>query len=88
MLTTSVLVYIACTLTSLLCFLLLARGYRRTRTKLLFWSAVCFAGLALNNFLLSLDILVFSDQDLRPLRTLTVVGSLAVLLYGFIWKRE
>jgi len=51
--TFSMLVYLLCMMTSVLCLILLARGYRRTRVKLLYWSALCFVGLAINNFLLS-----------------------------------
>jgi hypothetical protein len=87
--TFSMLVYFLCMLTSLLCLVLLARGYRRTRIKLLYWSALCFVGLAANNLLLFLDYFILpTDIDLRPVRTVTMIGSLAVLLYGFIWKAE
>ena len=46
------LVYVLCALTSLACAILLLRGYFRTRVRLLLWSGLCFAGLALNNALL------------------------------------
>ncbi len=65
---------------------LLARGYRRTRVKLLFWSALCFVGLALNNLFLTLDTIVFPDINLMPLRRLPTGAALVVLLFGFIWE--
>ena len=40
------IIYLMCVATSLLCAYLLARAYRRGRTKLLIWSALCFALLA------------------------------------------
>ena len=43
------LVYGLCAVTSIFCTLLLFKGYRASRTKLLFWASLCFAGLALNN---------------------------------------
>ena len=49
-------VYTLCAATSILCAWLLFRGYRRHRTRLLFWSALCFSGLALNNALLLFDL--------------------------------
>ena len=41
-------VYILCALTSVFCAVLLMRSYRRQRTRLLLWSTLCFAGLAIN----------------------------------------
>lgn len=46
------LVYALCALTSLVCAIMLTRGYRRSRVRLLLWSALCFACFALNNVLL------------------------------------
>ena len=45
-------VYALCALTSLACAVLLLRAYRRSWARLLFWSGLCFVGLALNNVLL------------------------------------
>jgi Family of unknown function (DUF5985) len=45
-------------ITSLLCAWLLARAYRRGRTRLLVWSALCFAFLAVNNLVLAVDVLL------------------------------
>ena len=82
-------VYFLCMATAIVCLILLARGYRRTRVKLLFWSSLCFVGLALNNLLLFLDIVVFPVEiDLMPYRTFTTVAALSVLLYGLIWESE
>lgn len=83
------LVYLLCMATSLLCLLLLVRAYRRSGVKLLLWSALCFVGLALNNFLLFIDVVLLpTEVDLLPLRHLTTLGALSVLLYGFIWESE
>ena len=81
-----VIVYLLCVLTSLLCAYLLARAYRRGRTKLLIWSALCFALLAVNNLVLAVDILVLPTIDLTILRLLTALAAIAVLIYGFVWE--
>jgi Family of unknown function (DUF5985) len=78
-------VYILCTATSILCAVLLFRSYRASRTKLLFWSSLCFVGLALNNVLLILD-LYFVNSDLFYLRTWIALGAMAMLIYGLIWS--
>ena len=44
-------VYILCAVLSLACALLLARAYRRSRNRLLLWSALCFFGLMIENLL-------------------------------------
>jgi hypothetical protein len=50
---------------------------------------LCFAGLKVNNAAAFLDLVVFPDLDLRPLRLgATLVGMLC-LLYGFIiWDSD
>jgi hypothetical protein len=78
-------VYILCAATSILCAMLLFRSYRESRAKLLFWSSLCFVGLALNNVLLILDLYVVST-DLFYTRTLVAVGAMAMLLFGLIWS--
>lgn len=80
------LVYILCAATSSLCAALLFRGYRRSGARLLFWSALCFIGLALNNILLIVDVHVVPDLDLSTWRMLPAVAGAALLLYGLIWE--
>lgn len=80
------IVYILCALTSLACTALLYRRFRQTRTPLLFWSALCFAGLALNNVLLLVDLYVFPEVDLFVLRTGTALVGTVVLLWGLVWN--
>ena len=78
-------IYLLCVVTSLLCAYLLARAYRRGRTKLLIWSAVCFALLALNNLVLAVDVLLLPEVDLSMWRIATVLLAVSVLLFGLIW---
>jgi hypothetical protein len=75
-------------LTSLACFGLLWRAWRDSRSRLLFWSALCFAGLSLNNFLLVIDKLVFPAVDLTLLRLTVALAAPLLLLFGLIWEEE
>ena len=78
-------VYVLCALTSLACAILLWRGYRRSTVRLLFWSALCFVGLALNNTLLFVDLVVFPAAiDLSIWRKLPAVLGVSLLLYGLV----
>ena len=82
------LVYLLCFATSTLCAFLLGRSFRRTRSRLLFWSALCFGLLALVNFVVVLDMLVYPEIDFRPIRLWLSVVAVAVLLFGFIWDED
>ncbi len=83
-----VAVYLLCFATSVLCAGLLVRSYLRTRTSLLFWSALCFVLLSLNSFIVVLDMLVLRDIDLTPWRHAASLAAICVLLYGFVWRLE
>lgn len=78
------LVYVLCALTSAACAVMLARGYAQTRARLLFWSALCFAGLTLNNLLLIVDSRVV--PDLSTWRMVPALIGVMLLLYGLIWE--
>ena len=79
-------VYLLCAATSAACAVLLLRAHRRTRTPLLLWSGLCFVGLALNNTLLVIDLLVIPDVDLSTWRLVPAVVGVALLLYGLVWE--
>jgi len=81
-------VYLLCFLTSAACAALLARSYRRTRARLLLWSALAFLFLAANNLAVVLDLLVLPAADFTLARLLLSLAAVAVLLFGFIWDRE
>lgn len=81
-------VYLLCAVTSSLCALLLLRAYVRTGTRLLMWSGLCFLGLALNNALLVVDLIIVPDIDLSTWRLAPAVLGVALLLYGLIWESE
>jgi hypothetical protein len=81
-------VYILCLFASAVCAGLLMRTYAQTRTKLLLWSASCFVLLATTNLLVVVDLVLLPMTDLLPLRRLTTLGGIGVLLYGFIWESD
>ena len=80
--------YLLCALTALTCFVLLWRGWRGTRSTLLFWSGLCFAGLTASNFLLVADKLILPEVDLTTLRLFVTLGALLLLLVGLIGGDE
>ena len=80
------LVYVLCALTSLACAVLLYRGYRRSHTRLLFWSAVCFVGLAANNLLLIVDLRVVPAIDLSAWPLVPALIGVGALIFGLIWE--
>jgi multidrug transporter EmrE-like cation transporter len=83
------LVYLLCAATSIMCAVLLMRAYGQSRAKLLFWSGLCFIGLAANNVLLFIDLVVVPTAvDLSVLRNSVGVGALAVLLFGLVWESQ
>lgn len=81
-------VYILCGLTSAACAVLLVLGYRRSRARLLLWSALCFVGLAVNNGMLFLDLVVFTRVDLFLYRTGAALTGVLLLLFGLIWDSD
>jgi hypothetical protein len=82
------LVYALCALTSAGCAVLLIRGYRRQRSRLLLWSSLCFAGLFLNNLLLFIDLVLVPSIDLSPWRGFLGLAALLIFLYGLVWDTK
>lgn len=79
-------VYMLCGLTSLFCAVLLIRSFRRQRSRLLLWSSLCFVGLAANNALLVVDVMVLPEIDLSAVRTSIAAAAMLLLLIGLIWE--
>jgi hypothetical protein len=79
-------VFLLCAATSLLCAALLFRGYARNGTRLLLWSALCFAALTLDNALLFVDVnLLGPDYRLEIARRIIALCGLGALIYGLVW---
>ncbi|GAB6195337.1 DUF5985 family protein [Lysobacter xanthus] len=82
------LIYTLCALAALACAVMLGLGARRVGSRMLVWSAICFALLAAANVVLVLDFVVFPGLALWPLRqglSLLAVGS---LVYGLIMEER
>ena len=79
-------IYLLCAATSVVAAILLLRTWRRRGTRLLLWSSLCFVGLAVNNIILFVDLVVVPGVDLILLRTGTALVSVLLLLFGLIWE--
>jgi hypothetical protein len=83
------IVYLLCLVTSATCAWLLGRSYRRTGTRLLLWSSICFGFLAANNLALVFDLVVWPNAvDLRLARLAFALAAVVSLIWGFIWEAE
>ncbi len=80
------LVYILCTITSLICAGMLFRGYKSSGFRLLLWSSLCFLGLTAENILLYVDLHVVPDVNLIVWRKIPGLIGVGLLLYGLIWE--
>jgi hypothetical protein len=77
-------VFVLCALISTVCAVMLFLGYRRSRTRLLFWSSLCFAGLALNNVMLMIDFVMVAGVDFTLYRSVIALAAVLLLVYGLI----
>ena len=82
------LVYALGFVVTLLCAVLLFRAYVRVRSRLLFWSGLCFAGLTLSNALLVIDLVVVPDANLYVWRLAAAAAAMLVLLFGLVWESD
>ena len=84
----ALVIYSLCAATSAVCAYLLSAAYLRSRYRLLLWSAICFAGLTLNNLALWIDKIALPATDLAIPRISIALIAMALLLYGLIWDNE
>ena len=83
------LVYILGALTTMLCGILLLRGYKQGRQRLLLWSGICFLGLTVSNAVTFIDLVMLPlTTDLYLLRLGSAAIAMLILLYGLIWESE
>ncbi len=82
------LVYFSCALASIFCAALLIRNYRRTRLRLALLACLCFSGLAVNNILLFIDLVVTPNIDLSIVRGSVAVLALSLLVIGLILEER
>jgi hypothetical protein len=81
-------IYVLCLAASASCAYLLLRAYFRNRTRLLFWSGLCFVFLAINSLVVIADILIFPELDLQPYRHAASLLAVGTLLFGLIWEMD
>ncbi len=84
----AVAVYILCALTSVACAVLLISSYRKSGKTLLWWSGLCFVGLAFNNLFLLGDLVFAPEIDFSIPRNLSGALGTSLLLYGLLWKQS
>jgi len=82
------IIYLLCFLTATLCAALLLRSYTRNRSRLVFWTGLCFALLSINNLFVILDRVALPDTDLSLWRLATGLIAPCLLLFGLIWEHE
>lgn len=81
-------IYGLCAMAALLCTVLLFRAYRSSRSKLLLWSTIGFAGLTLNNLAVMIDKIVLPLIDLSAPRHAIALLAMMLLLWGLIWETQ
>jgi hypothetical protein len=81
-----VVINVLSVLIALACSVLLYRGYRRTGARLLWWSAICFFGLSLENVVLFIDLNIVPQVDLILVRQSIAAAAIASLTFGLVWE--
>ncbi len=82
-------VYVLCALAAFVCAWLLGRSYLRSHLRLLLWSSICFAGLALNNVMLFVDkVIIPHGADLSAWRLVPAALGIGALVYGLVWEAD
>jgi hypothetical protein len=82
------LVYALGFVVTFVCAVLLWRAYIRVRSRLLFWSGLCFVGLTLSNGLLVIDLVFVTEVNLYIWRLITAAAAMLVLLFGLVWESD
>jgi hypothetical protein len=76
-------VYFFCALLSSLCAVMLFVKFCAAKNRMVFWCAICFGGLALNNMLLFADNIVV-PHDMSSFRAIPALLGLLALIWGGI----
>ena len=79
-------IYLLCAATSVVAGTLLLRYYLTARTPLLLWSFIGFLGLAINNVLVYVDLVVIPDVDLSLIRSAAGAIGMLAMVYGLVWE--
>ena len=76
------------TLTVGLCAVLLLKAYARVRKRMLLWCGLCFAGLAVANALLFVDLVLFPELQLYEYRLGVAAIAMLLMVYGLIFESD
>jgi hypothetical protein len=79
------LVYLLCFVTSAASALILWTMYSLHRTRLLLCGSLCLGGLAANNALLVVDLLMVSSPAFAVTRAVVAAVSTLTLVIGLLW---
>jgi hypothetical protein len=55
---------------------------------MLFWSSLCFFGLAVDNVLLYVDVVIIPEIDIAIWRRIPGLLALMALIYGLVWDSK
>ena len=77
-------VYSLCAVTAAVTAAMLLRAWRESGTAMLFWSGLCFVGLAGCNVVVLIDLVLVPQYDLRWLRNGGGLLSVSLLIYGLL----
>jgi hypothetical protein len=78
--------YLLCAAMSLTVAAMLLRQYLRVRTRLVLWSFLCFTGLAVNNVLVYIDLVMYTGVDLSVYRSAAGAAGMLMMVYGLVWE--
>jgi hypothetical protein len=83
------LVYLLGAIVTAMCAILLLRGFARSRSRLLLWSGLCFAGLTVSNAILFIDLVLLpTELSLYMWRLGTAAAAMLLLVYGLVFESE
>ena len=86
MITAALVAYVLCAVISGACAVLLLRGWRRSRSRLVFWVCIAFWFLTVSNVLLVVDLV--SAVDLSVARPSLIAIGLGFLIFGLVWEQQ
>ena len=81
-------VYLLCALMSVACAGILIREYVRSHTRLLLWSSLSFACMAVSNLLMFAGFVVWPAIDLSLARAASAAVAVVLLIFGLVWQVE
>lgn len=84
----AMLIYALCALTALVCAVALLLGARRSGSRMLFWSGLCFVGLTATNVLIVVEAADLLQYDLRTPRLAVSLLAIVLLLYGLVFEEK